>query len=231
MKRVIVTGSAGFIGFHLCKRLLEDDWHVFGIDALTSYYDVNLKKARNKILTSNKNFQFIQERIENKDEICKILGSHKPNILIHLAAQAGVRYSIDNPDSYVSSNLVGTFNLLEAVKNVGCKHFLMASTSSVYGGNKIMPYKETDKSDIQMSFYAATKKSNEIMTHSYAHIFDIPVTCFRFFTVFGPWGRPDMALFKFTKRILDGEAIDVYNGGKMERDFTYIDDIVKEFFV
>ncbi len=226
MKKAIVTGSAGFIGFHLSKRLLENGYEVLGIDGLTDYYDVNLKKSRNLLLKSYNKFLFMNEMLEDKLSIEKIFSDFNPNIVVHLAAQAGVRYSIESPESYVNSNLIGTFNILEALRKIKCSHFLMASTSSVYGGNKNMPYKERSNTDTQMSFYAATKKSNEVMSHSYSHLFDIPTTCFRFFTVYGPWGRPDMALFKFTRKVLAGEQIDVYNFGKMKRDFTYIDDLV-----
>ena len=226
LKRAVVTGSAGFIGFHVCAQLLDEGWLVCGIDALTDYYDVALKNARNKLLLEQKNFTFFMERLENRDSIRKIFLDFEPDIVIHLGAQAGVRYSIESPSSYVDSNLIGTFNVLEATKDRNCKHLLLASTSSVYGGNTDNPYKEIHKSDIQMSFYAATKKSNEVMSHAYSHLFNLPITCFRFFTVYGPWGRPDMALFKFTSSIIKGQAIDVFNYGNMKRDFTYIDDLV-----
>ncbi len=197
-----------------------------GIDGITDYYDINLKEKRNSILLENKNYIFKYEKLENFKQIVKIFDHFQPDVVIHLAAQAGVRYSIEEPLSYLNSNLVGTFNVLEAIKSLKCMHFLMASTSSVYGGNVEMPYKETDKTEMPMSFYSATKKSAEAMSHAYSHLFDIPTTCFRFFTVYGPWGRPDMALFKFTKNILNGKPIEVYNNGLMKRDFTYIDDLV-----
>ena len=225
-KKVIVTGSAGFIGFHLAKRLLNEGVEVCGIDGLTNYYDVALKKDRNRALEKNNKYSFENIMLENKGALMKVCLDFNPDIIIHLAAQAGVRYSIENPQSYMDSNLQGTLNLLEALRVLNCRHFLMASTSSVYGANTKRPYKEIDKTDTQMSFYAATKKANEVMTHSYSHLFNIPTTCFRFFTVYGPWGRPDMALFKFTKNALEGSPIDVFNYGKMKRDFTYIDDLV-----
>ena len=192
----MITGSAGFIGYHISKKLLENNWSVLGLDAMTNYYDPILKERRNTDLLNYSDFTFQRANLEDCEHIKNIFQEFRPKIVIHLAAQAGVRYSIDNPTSYVKSNLLGTFNVLEALKKVDCKHYLMASTSSVYGGNAKIPYKEVDPADIQMSFYAATKKSNEVMSHSYSHLFKIPTTCFRFFTVYGPWGRPDMALFK-----------------------------------
>ena len=227
MKKILITGSAGFIGFHLSKRLLQEKFIIHGVDALTPYYDINLKKNRNDILQAHKNYSFSKVRIENEKKIKNIFKEFKPDIIIHLAAQAGVRYSITNPESYLQSNLIGTFNILEAVRQYGCDHLMMASTSSVYGGNTKMPYTEKDFTNTPMSFYAATKKSNEVMSHSYSHLFGIPTTCFRFFTVYGPWGRPDMALFKFTSAILNDAPIDVYNKGEMDRDFTYVDDLVE----
>lgn len=227
MPKALVTGSAGFIGYFLCQRLLDDGWQVTGLDGLTDYYDVTLKERRHAMLSEHPNFDAVIGRLETDGLLADLLDSFKPDVVVHLAAQAGVRYSIDNPRSYVESNLIGSFNLLEAVRATGVDHLLMASTSSVYGANEQMPYKETDKVDTQMSFYAATKKANEAMAHSYAHLYDIPTTMFRFFTVYGPWGRPDMAHFKFTKAILNNEPITVYNHGKMQRDFTYIDDLVE----
>lgn len=226
MPTALVTGSAGFIGFHLCQRMLEKGWIVCGFDALTDYYDVALKKQRHALLSKNEGFTPVIGRLEVDNVLNDLVSRIQPDVIVHLAAQAGVRYSIDNPRSYVDSNLVGTFNLLEAVRTTEVKHFLLASTSSVYGANEKMPFAETDKADSQMSFYAATKKATEAMAHSYAHLYDIPTTMFRFFTVYGPWGRPDMAIFKFTDAILKGEAIDIYNHGKLSRDFTYIDDLV-----
>ncbi|MBF9048490.1 SDR family NAD(P)-dependent oxidoreductase [Roseobacter sp. HKCCD9010] len=225
-RTALVTGSAGFIGFHVCKRLLADGWRVVGIDALTDYYDVALKTRRHAMLLQNQRFQAVTERIEAEDLLQTLFEEHRPDAVIHLAAQAGVRYSIDNPESYVQANLIGTFRLLEAARAYPPAHMLLASTSSVYGANTVMPYAETAKADTQMSFYAATKKANESMAHSYAHLYDLPTTMFRFFTVYGPWGRPDMALFKFTKAILENTPIDIYNHGDMARDFTYVDDLV-----
>ena len=227
MPKALVTGSAGFIGFHLCQRLLADGYEVIGLDAMTDYYDVTLKQRRQAMLLQAPGFRAVTDRIERDGVLQELIAAERPDVIVHLAAQAGVRYSIDNPQSYVEANLIGTFKLLEAVRATPCAHLLMASTSSVYGANTEMPYAEGHKADTQMSFYAATKKANEAMGHSYAHLYDLPITMFRFFTVYGPWGRPDMALFKFTKAILNGEAIDVYNHGDMRRDFTYIDDLVQ----
>ena len=226
MKNAFITGAAGFIGFHLVKKLLSNNWNVVGLDALTDYYDVNLKKDRDKILLKNKNYISYIGFLEDIDLLNKICEKHNPNIIIHLAAQAGVRYSINNPSSYVKSNLIGTFNILELSKKYLPDHLLIASTSSVYGNNNL-PFHENQKCDEPISFYAATKKSNEIMAHSYAHLFGIPTTIFRFFTVYGPWGRPDMALYKFTKKILSGEYIEIYNNGDMKRDFTNVKDLVE----
>jgi len=227
MKTAIVTGSAGFIGFHVAQHLLNQGWRVVGVDAMSDYYDVGLKQDRKAILAKSENFRDVHARIETPDVLLDIFAQETPDIVIHLAAQAGVRYSIDNPRSYLESNLIGTFEVLEAARAHPPKHMLMASTSSAYGANPEAPYREDMKADHQVSFYAATKKSTENMAHSYAHLFDLPITMFRFFTVYGPWGRPDMALFKFTKAILAGDPIDVYNYGDMRRDFTYIDDIVR----
>jgi len=224
---VLITGTAGFIGFHLAKIMLENNWNVIGIDGITDYYDILLKKNRHKILKEDPNFKAYEIMLEDEESISNIFRDHSPSIIIHLAAQAGVRYSIENPKSYIQSNIIGTFNILEVSKKFSVKHFLMASTSSVYGSNKKMPFHENQKASTQMSFYAATKKANESMTHSYSYTYEIPTTIFRFFTVYGPWGRPDMALFKFTKAILEDEIIDVYNYGKMTRDFTYVLDIVE----
>ncbi|MEP5153112.1 GDP-mannose 4,6-dehydratase [Planktotalea sp.] len=226
MPKALITGAAGFIGYHLSKRLLEEGFSVIGFDAMTDYYDVALKERRLDMLLENEGFRAVNARLETEGALMDLITAEKPDVIVHLAAQAGVRYSIDNPKSYVESNLIGTFNLLEAVRANPCSHLLMASTSSVYGANTEMPYKETHKADIQMSFYGATKKANEAMGHTYSHLYDLPITMFRFFTVYGPWGRPDMALFKFTKAILDGDEIDVYNHGDLSRDFTYIDDLV-----
>ncbi len=222
----LITGSAGFIGYHLSQHLLASGWRVIGIDAMTDYYDVALKKQRHAMLQDHTAFRAETARIETPGALTALFEDEAPDIVIHLAAQAGVRYSIENPESYVDSNLVGTFRLLEAARAYPPAHMLLASTSSAYGASVEMPYSETQKADWQMSFYAATKKANEAMAHSYAHLYNLPTTMFRFFTVYGPWGRPDMALFKFTKAILNDEPIDIYNHGNMRRDFTYIDDLV-----
>ena len=216
---ILVTGSAGFIGYHLCQRLLADGLDVIGFDAMTDYYDVSLKEKRHALLETHARFTPVIARLETPDTLEALFATHKPAMVIHLAAQAGVRYSIDAPRSYVESNISGTFELLEAARNHTPKHLLIASTSSVYGANTEMPYCEMHKVDTQMSFYAATKKATEAMAQTYAHLYDIPTTMFRFFTVYGPWGRPDMALFKFTDAIKNGRAIDVYNHGDMLRDF------------
>ena len=222
-----ITGTSGFIGFHLANLLLKSNWQVIGFDGLTDYYDVSLKKNREQLLKSHKNFVSHRGMLEDRKLMLNLCKQYKPSIIIHLAAQAGVRYSINNPKAYFDSNMLGTFNVLEISKEIKIKHLLIASTSSVYGSNTNVPFDENQKSDTQMSFYAATKKANEVMSHSYAHIYNLPTTVFRFFTVYGPWGRPDMALFKFTKSILEDKEIDVYNFGDMKRDFTYVDDLVK----
>lgn len=224
--KILVTGSSGFIGFHTCKKLLSRGYKVYGVDSMNNYYDVNLKKARYKILKKYKNFSFTQLKLENKESLKRIFFKFKPKVVIHLAAQAGVRYSIEKPRVYLNSNITGTFNIIEISKKINVNHLIMASSSSVYGANTKIPFKEIDKTETQLSLYAATKKSNESMAHAYSNIWKIPITMLRFFTVYGPWGRPDMALFKFTKGILENKKIDIYNHGKMFRDFTYIDDIV-----
>lgn len=226
MRTALVTGSAGFIGYHLCARLLADGWRVVGLDAMTDYYEVALKDSRLALLMAHEAFLPVQARIETPGVLHDLFETHRPEAVVHLAAQAGVRYSIENPESYVEANLIGTFRLLEAMRAFPPKHSLLASTSSAYGSNTEMPYAENMRADHQMSFYAATKKSNEVMAHSYAHLYNLPTTMFRFFTVYGPWGRPDMALFKFTKAILEDRPIDVYNHGDMSRDFTYVTDLV-----
>jgi len=226
-RTALVTGAAGFIGYFTCLRLLKDGFRVLGIDSLSDYYDPELKRRRQQALLQHQSFSVVNEPIETPGLLADLFAKHTPDIVVHLAAQAGVRYSIDNPRSYLESNLVGTFELLEAARWNPPQHMLLASTSSAYGANTQMPYRETMKADHQMSFYAATKKATEAMAHSYAHLYDLPVTMFRFFTVYGPWGRPDMALFKFTKAMLNGEAIDVYNNGEMMRDFTYVEDLVE----
>ncbi|WP_058284028.1 GDP-mannose 4,6-dehydratase [Ruegeria denitrificans] len=230
MQCVLITGSAGFIGFHLSKLLLAQGYRVVGLDALNDYYDVSLKETRHDMLTHEPNgahFTPVIGKVETPGLMMSLFEEHRFDYVIHLAAQAGVRYSIENPRSYLESNVIGTFEILEAARVHPPKHMLLASTSSAFGANTEMPYKETQRADHQISFYAATKKSTENMAHSYAHLFDLPITMFRFFTVYGPWGRPDMALFKFTKAIFEGEAIDVYNHGNMKRDFTYVDDLVE----
>ena len=230
-EKIIVTGSAGFIGFHLCKLLLNKGYEVIGLDSLTDYYDINLKSERLNILSNLGNFKDIRLDITKFDLLEKIFIDICPKYVFHLAAQAGVRYSIENPKTYLESNIIGTFNILEMIKKYPPKHTLIASTSSVYGSNKNMPFTEDQKTDTQISFYAATKKSCEILSHSYSHIHQIPITNFRFFTVYGPWGRPDMALFKFVEAIKTDKPIDVYNNGNMKRDFTYIDDLVQSIFL
>ena len=224
--KIFVTGSSGFIGFHLSKKLLEKGHNVHGFDSMNNYYDVKIKKARLKILNEYKKFSFTKNKLENNKILSKSILKFKPRVIVHLAAQAGVRYSIEKPRVYLDSNITGTYNIIELAKKVNVKHLLIASSSSVYGANKKLPFKETDKTETQISIYAATKKSTESIAHSYSHIWKIPITMLRFFTVYGPWGRPDMALFKFTKGITNRKKIDIYNNGKMYRDFTYIDDIV-----
>ncbi|KCV81034.1 NAD-dependent epimerase/dehydratase [Actibacterium atlanticum] len=226
MPTALVTGSAGFIGYFVCKRLLDDGFRVIGLDSMSDYYDVALKERRQQMLLQSQGFRAVNDKVETPGLLMDLFAEEKPDFVIHLAAQAGVRYSIENPRSYLEANVIGTFELLEAARAHPPKHMLLASTSSAYGANTHMPYTETDRADHQMSFYAATKKSTESMAHSYAHLFDLPVTMFRFFTVYGPWGRPDMALFKFTKAILEDRPIDVYNHGDMMRDFTYVEDLV-----
>ena len=226
-KVALVTGAAGFIGFHISKRLLEEGWRVIGLDCISDYYDVSLKERRESILQECASYISIHEKVDDSEVLMKIFSEEKPNIVVHLAAQAGVRYSIDNPRAYLESNISGTFELLEAARAYPPEHLLLASTSSVYGSNKDMPYKETDRADHQLSFYAATKKSTESIAHSYSHLFELPITMFRFFTVYGPWGRPEMAPFRFARAITTGEPIDIYNHGQMWRDFTYIADLTK----
>jgi UDP-glucuronate 4-epimerase len=224
-RQALVTGSAGFIGFHLCRRLLAEGWQVIGLDGMTAYYDVALKQRRHQMLMQSPGFRAVEGLVETPGLVAGLMEG--ADVVIHLAAQAGVRYSIDAPRSYVEANLIGTYEVLEAARHARPAHLLIASTSSVYGANTAMPYAETHAADHPMSFYAATKKATEAMAHSYAHLYATPITMFRFFTVYGPWGRPDMALFKFVKAILAGEAIDIYNHGDMRRDFTYVDDLVE----
>ncbi len=224
-RQALVTGSAGFIGFHLCRRLLADGWNVTGLDGMTTYYDVALKQRRHQMLMRSPGFRAVEGLVETPGLVADLMEG--ADVVIHLAAQAGVRYSIDAPRSYVEANLIGTYEVLEAARHAQPAHLLIASTSSVYGANTAMPYAETHAADHPMSFYAATKKAGEVMAHSYAHLYTLPTTMFRFFTVYGPWGRPDMALFKFVRAILNGEPIDIYNHGEMRRDFTYVDDLVE----
>ncbi|NOR71447.1 MAG: NAD-dependent epimerase/dehydratase family protein [Methylomarinum sp.] len=232
--KILVTGSAGFIGFHSIQSLLKIGHHVIGIDNLNDYYDVNLKYERLNYLTEfckkyhcTDLYQFVEMNIANKQAITKLFKTHQFDRVIHLAAQAGVRYSIENPDAYIESNLVGFANILECCRQQQTAHLLYASSSSVYGMNRSTPFSTDDQVDFPISLYAATKKSNELLAHSYSHLYKIPTTGLRFFTVYGPWGRPDMAYFSFTKKILNNEPIDIFNHGKMKRDFTYIDDIVE----
>lgn len=225
--RFLVTGSAGFIGFHLSRRLLETGHEVLGVDNFSPYYDVTLKDDRNRILEGYDLFRVERVSLEDAEGLNRAWKTFQPEIVVHLAAQAGVRYSIDHPEVYISSNLIGTFNVLEAARRYQPQHLLAASTSSAYGANLEMPFQETDRAVHPMTLYAATKSATELMGHSYAHLFGVPTTFFRFFTVYGPWGRPDMALFKFAKLMLEGMPIEVYGQGKMSRDFTYVDDLVE----
>ena len=224
---ILVTGAAGFIGFHLSKKLLEMGERVVGVDNLNSYYDVNLKKARLEILESNNNFGFYKEDIQNLDALKDIFRQHQIEIICNLAAQAGVRHSLKHPFSYQKSNLEGFLNIIELARKYKVNNFIYASSSSIYGNNKNIPFSVDDRVDTPISLYAATKKANELIAHAYSHLYQIPCTGLRYFTVYGPWGRPDMALFLFTDAILKGMPINVYNYGRMKRDFTYIDDIVE----
>ena len=224
---VILTGAAGFIGSHLAKRLLETGAEVVGLDNINDYYDVNLKYHRLSELEKYESFTFIRCDISNKDEVNRIFEEHRADVAVNLAAQAGVRYSIENPQVYIDSNVIGFFNILEACRNYPVKHLVYASSSSVYGNSDKIPFSVDDRVDNPISLYAATKKSNELMAYTYSHLFGIPATGLRFFTVYGPAGRPDMAYFSFTKKILAGEPIKLFNYGELERDFTYIDDIVE----
>ncbi|MGA1798017.1 NAD-dependent epimerase/dehydratase family protein [Sphingomonas sp. 4RDLI-65] len=227
MTRYLITGAAGFIGFHLASRLLSDGHDVVGFDGMTAYYDVRLKQARVDLLQQHPQFRLVTGMLEDREALAAAADLAKPDVIVHLAAQAGVRYSIEAPRTYVDSNLIGSWNVLDIAKAVGCKHLLMASTSSVYGANESMPFRELDRADEPLSLYAATKKAMEAMAFSQSHLFGLPMTMFRFFTVYGPWGRPDMALFKFTDAILNGRPIDVYGQGQMARDFTYVEDLVE----
>ena len=240
MAKILVTGTAGFIGMHTALKLSKEGHEVVGVDNLNEYYDVNLKYGRlaqqgiekgeisynKKVTSSSHSISFVQLGLQDKEALKAVFDQEGFDYVIHLAAQAGVRYSLENPDAYVESNVTGFLNIIENCRNYKIKHLVFASSSSVYGLNVVVPFQETHPTEHPVSLYAATKKANEMMAHAYAHLFDIPMTGLRFFTVYGPWGRPDMALFKFTKNILEGKPIDVYNHGKMERDFTHVEDIV-----
>jgi len=229
-EKVLITGSSGFIGFHLSTLLVEKGYQVIGIDNFNTYYDIKLKEDRLSLIQKYNNFKFYKVDLKDKQSIDNLFSNHKPDYVINLAAQVGVRYSIENPYAYADSNLIGFINILEACRNYPVKHLLYASSSSVYGGNKVAPFSTNHNVDHPVSLYAATKKSNELMAHTYSHLYGIPTTGLRFFTVYGPWGRPDMAYFSFTKDIIEGNPIKVFNYGKMERDFTYIDDIVEGIY-
>ena len=225
-KKILITGAAGFIGFHLSKKLCESGWDVSGLDNLNDYYDVNLKKDRLNILIPSKNFTLHKMDLSDREAVKKLFAEEKFDYVVNLAAQAGVRYSLINPYSYIDSNISGFLNILEGCRHNPVKHLIYASSSSVYGANTRMPFSVHDNVDHPVSLYAATKKANELMAHSYSNLYKISTTGLRFFTVYGPWGRPDMALFIFTKNIVEGKPIDIFNNGKMKRDFTYVDDIV-----
>jgi UDP-glucuronate 4-epimerase len=227
MRTILITGSAGFIGFHLSRRLLEDGFSVVGYDSLNDYYDVGLKEKRHALLQAHPAFTCTQGKVEDFETLKALCDTEQPEVIIHLAAQAGVRYSLENPRAYIDANVVGTFNVMECARALQVKHLLMASTSSIYGANTQMPYHEMHKADHQMTIYAATKKAGESMGHAYAHLWNLPTTLFRLFTVYGPWGRPDMAYFKFVNAMLKDQPIDVYNHGNMYRDFTYVADVVQ----
>ncbi|MDZ4307446.1 NAD-dependent epimerase/dehydratase family protein [Allopontixanthobacter sp.] len=227
MRKVFITGTAGFIGFHLAQLLLDEGFTVVGYDGMTDYYDVRIKERRHQMLLQNERFTAHVGMLEDFGQLRELMLAEQPDVIVHLAAQAGVRYSLENPRAYIEANIIGTFNVMECARELAVDHLLMASTSSVYGANTLMPFHECEKCDTQLTLYAATKKANESMGHSYAHLWNLPTTMFRFFTVYGPWGRPDMALFKFTKGILEGTPIDIYNHGEMFRDFTYVKDLVR----
>ena len=224
---ILVTGAAGFIGYHVAERLLARGDTVVGLDNLNAYYDVSLKEARLARLAARSGFRFVRLNLADREGMAALFAAERPQRVVHLAAQAGVRYSLENPHAYIDSNVAGFTNVLEGCRNTAVNHLVYASSSSVYGGNTRLPFSEHDNIDHPVSLYAATKKANELMAHTYSHLFRLPTTGLRFFTVYGPWGRPDMALFLFTKAILDGRPIDVFNNGDMVRDFTYIDDIVE----
>ena len=225
--KILITGTAGFIGFHLARRLLDEGHAVAGVDAMVPYYDVRLKERRHALLAQYPAFRAHIVDIADMAKIRPVLEDEAPEVIVHLAAQAGVRYALEHPDVYVQANVVGTFNLLEICRARPVRHFLMASTSSAYGANTKMPFLETDQAETPLTVYSATKRATELIGHAYAHLWKQPVTAFRFFSVYGPWGRPDMAFFKFTEAVIAGRPIDVYNHGRMERDFTYIDDLVE----
>jgi UDP-glucuronate 4-epimerase len=227
---ILVTGAAGFIGFHVSKRLLDEGHEVIGLDNLNDYYDVTLKESRLALINNHPNFSLVKVGLEERENINKVFKQYNPKIVINLAAQAGVRYSLENPQAYIDSNIVGFTNILEACRHYKVEHLIYASSSSVYGANESLPFSVHDNVDHPISLYAASKKSNELMAHTYSHLFGLPTTGLRFFTVYGPWGRPDMALFLFTKAIFNGEPIKVFNNGNMQRDFTYIDDIVESIY-
>ena len=227
MRTAFITGTAGFIGFHLARHLLDQGWTVHGYDGMTDYYDVSLKRKRHEILLENPRFSATEAMLEDGEALDRAIDATAPQVIVHLAAQAGVRYSLENPRAYLDSNVIGTFNVMEAARRTKVDHLLMASTSSVYGANEDMPFTEVEQADTQLTIYAATKKATESMGHAYAHLHDLPVTMFRFFTVYGTWGRPDLALYKFVDAMLAGHPIDIYNHGEMYRDFTYVDDLVR----
>jgi UDP-glucuronate 4-epimerase len=226
-RRILITGTAGFIGFHLARLLLAEGFRVHGYDGMTDYYDVTLKRRRHAMLAQSPDFSATEAMLEDQTRLDAVMDAFAPDVIVHLAAQAGVRYSLENPRAYLDANVIGGFNVMEAARRLGVAHLLMASTSSVYGANTDMPFVETAKADTQLTIYAATKKANESMAHAYAHLWGLPITMFRFFTVYGPWGRPDLALFKFVEAMLEDRPIDIYNHGEMYRDFTYIDDLVR----
>ena len=227
MQKIFVTGTAGFIGFHVAQLLLNEGFQVHGFDGMTDYYDVRLKQRRHAQLLQNPGFAATEGMLEDTALVDRVVDRFQPDVIIHLAAQAGVRYSLENPRAYIDSNVSGTFHVIEAARRLKVRHLLMASTSSVYGANENMPFRETERADTQLTIYAATKKANESMGHAYAHLWNLPTTMFRFFTVYGTWGRPDLALYKFVEAILDDRPIDIYNHGDMYRDFTYVDDLVR----